>query len=89
MRSHVVLRWRFAGDRWEDAVAKGATRYILIGAGFDTYALRQPAWTRALKIVEVDHPATQSAKRDLIAEAGFAPRFRRAREASLRPLRIC
>ena len=71
LRSHVVLRSRFSEDRLEEAAAKGVTRYILVGAGFDSFALRQPLWARALKIVEVDHPATQSAKRELIARAGL------------------
>ena len=71
LRAHVVLRSRFTEDRLEEAAAKGVTRYILIGAGFDSFALRQPSWARALKIVEVDHPATQSAKRERIARAGL------------------
>lgn len=72
LRSHVCLRARFAEDRLADAVRQGATWYVLVGAGFDTFALRQPDWARGLRIVEVDHPATQSAKRDMIAAAGFA-----------------
>ena len=67
-----MLRSRFSEDRLEEAAAKGVTRYILIGAGFDSFALRQPLWARALKIVEVDHPATQSAKRERIARAGLS-----------------
>ena len=72
LRAHVVLRARFTEDRLEEAAAKGVTRYILIGAGFDSFALRQPSWAGALKIVEVDHPATQSAKRERIARAGLS-----------------
>lgn len=71
LRAHVVLRTRFTEDRLEVAAAKGVTRYILIGAGFDSFGLRQPPWARALKIVEVDHPATQSAKRERIAKAAL------------------
>jgi methyltransferase (TIGR00027 family) len=72
LRAHVVLRSRFTEDRLETAAAKGVSRYILIGAGFDTFALRQPSWARGLKIIEVDHPATQSAKRGRIAKAGLS-----------------
>jgi methyltransferase (TIGR00027 family) len=72
LRAHVVLRARFTEDRLEAAAAEGATCYVLIGAGFDSFALRQPSWARALKIVEVDHPATQSAKRERIAKAGLS-----------------
>ena len=67
-----MLRSRFTEDRLEEAAAKGVTSYILIGAGFDSFALRQPSWARALKIVEVDHPATQAAKRERIAKAGIS-----------------
>ncbi len=62
LRSHVVLRSRFTEDRLQEAVSRGVTRYILLGAGFDTFALRQPDWARALKIIEVDHPGTQKMK---------------------------
>jgi methyltransferase (TIGR00027 family) len=72
LRSHVVLRSRFAEDRLAEAVSRGITQYIVLGAGFDTFALRQPAWAAALKIVEVDHPASQAAKRTRIAAAGLA-----------------
>ncbi len=72
LRAHVVLRSRFTEDRLQEAAAKGVRRYIVIGAGFDSFALRQPSWAEALKIVEVDHPATHSAKRERIAKAGLA-----------------
>jgi methyltransferase (TIGR00027 family) len=72
LRAHVVLRSRFTEDRVEAAAAKGIRRYILIGAGFDSFALRRPPWAQALEIVEIDHPATQSAKRERIARAGLA-----------------
>lgn len=71
MRTHVCLRSRFTEDRLEQVAAGGVNRYILIGAGFDTFALRQPTWAHAFKIVEVDHPATQGAKRERIATAGL------------------
>ncbi|GAA2207674.1 hypothetical protein GCM10009850_031320 [Nonomuraea monospora] len=59
------------GDRFE--------QYVVLGAGLDTYALRRaPGGPR---VIEVDHPATQRWKRDLMAaakltepdEAAFAP----------------
>ena len=74
LRAHVVLRSRFAEDRLAAAVARGVTQYVLLGAGFDTFALRQPLWARGLKILEVDHPGTQELKRSMIAAAGlFVP----------------
>ena len=67
-----MLRARFTKEKLREAAGKGVTRYILIGAGFDSFALRQPSWARAIRIVEVDHPATQSAKRERIAKAGMS-----------------
>ena len=71
MRAHVVLRSRFAEDRLAAAVQRGVTQYVILGAGFDTFALRQPKWAESLKIFEVDHPGTQAMKRSFISEAGL------------------
>jgi methyltransferase (TIGR00027 family) len=69
LRSHVVLRSRFAEDRLEMAVQRGTTQYVLVGAGLETFAYRQPEWAKGLRIFEVDHPASQSYKRDLLGAA--------------------
>jgi methyltransferase (TIGR00027 family) len=70
-RSHVVLRSRFAEDTLMDAVADGAEQYVLLGAGLDTFAYRQPEWAHRLTIIEVDHPGTQARKRGALAAAGI------------------
>jgi methyltransferase (TIGR00027 family) len=72
VRSHVLLRSRFAEDSLRDAVDAGVRQYILLGAGLDTFAYRQPAWASALTIVEVDQPASQEDKRSALAAAGIA-----------------
>ena len=72
LRAHVVLRSRYAEDRLALAVARGITQYVVLGAGFDTFALRQPKWAQALRIFEVDHPGTQAVKRAKLAAAGLA-----------------
>ncbi len=71
LRSHVVLRSRYAEDRLESSIERGVSQYIIVGAGFDTFALRQPAWAARLRIIEVDHPATQHLKRTRISDAGI------------------
>ncbi len=71
LRSHVVLRSRFAEDRLAASVGRGVTQYVILGAGFDTFALRQPAWAQALTILEIDHARTQSTKRNQLAGAGL------------------
>jgi methyltransferase (TIGR00027 family) len=72
LRAHVVLRSRFAEDRLAAAVLRGITQYVILGAGFDTFALRQPPWARVLKIFEVDHTGTQAMKSSHLTAAGLA-----------------
>ena len=67
----MVLRSRFTEDRLAAAVARGVTQYVILGAGFDTFAVRQPAWARNLRILEVDHAGTQELKRSHLAAAGL------------------
>jgi len=69
LRSHVVLRSRYAEDRLAQAVARGVTQYVILGAGFDTFAYRQPAWARNLRIVEMDRAPMQREKRDRLSLA--------------------
>jgi methyltransferase (TIGR00027 family) len=68
---HVVARSRHAEDRLAEAVARGVHQCIVLGAGFDTFAYRQPAWAAPLRILEVDHPASREAKRARLAAAGI------------------
>jgi methyltransferase (TIGR00027 family) len=70
-RATVVLRSKFAEEEVARAVAAGVAQYVVLGAGLDTFALRNPH--EGLRIFEVDHPATQGWKRRLLAEAGLAP----------------
>ena len=72
LRCHVCLRARLAEDHLALAVAQGVTAYVLVGAGLDTFAWRQPDWAKGLRIIEVDHPATQAAKSERLAQAGLA-----------------
>lgn len=72
LRSHVVLRSRYAEDCLAEASSRGVRQYVLLGAGFDTFAYRQPSWAGSLKIFEVDHAASQEAKRARLDSAGIA-----------------
>ena len=71
LRTHVVLRSRFTEDRLAQAIVRGITQYVILGAGFDTFAYRQPLWAKTLKIFEVDQPATQAQKRLRLEQAGM------------------
>ena len=72
LRSHVLLRSRVAEERLEAACAVGLRQCVILGAGLDTFAYRQPDWASALRIFEVDHPASQEAKRGRVRAAGLA-----------------
>ena len=69
LRSHIVLRSRYAEDGLLAAVESGVTQAINLGAGYDTFPFRQPSWASELRFVEMDHPATQRAKLEAIQRA--------------------
>jgi methyltransferase (TIGR00027 family) len=66
-RAGFVLRSRYAEDCLADAVKRGVGQYLILGAGLDTFAYRQPPWAESLSIYELDHPATQCWKRGRLA----------------------
>ena len=66
-------RGAFAETSLERAAAIGARQYVLLGAGYDTFACRQPAWAKSLRIFEVDHPATAADKQRRLEQAGLVP----------------
>lgn len=68
-RLFFAARARFAEDRIAAAVADGARQAVILGAGLDTFAYRNPH--PGLRVFEVDHPATQAWKRDRLAGAGI------------------
>ncbi len=71
LRAFLVARSRFAEDMLATAVHAGdVSQYVLLGAGLDTFAYRNP-WP-ALRVFEVDHPDTQRWKLQLLAEGGIA-----------------
>lgn len=69
LRAHIVLRSRFAEDCLAAGAARGIRQYVVLGAGLDTFALRQPPWARTVQICEIDGPGTQAVKRARIAAA--------------------
>jgi len=70
LRAFMAVRSRFAEDRLAKAAERGVRQYVVLGAGLDTFAYRNPF---AIRVFEVDHPATQGWKRQLLEEAGIAP----------------
>jgi methyltransferase (TIGR00027 family) len=66
LRLFIAARSRFAEQRLSEAVARGARQLVVLGAGLDTFGLRNPHRAAGLKVFEVDHPATQAWKRQRI-----------------------
>lgn len=69
LRAFLVARSRIAEDALGEAVARGVRQYVVLGAGLDTFAHRNPHAGLGLRVFEVDHPATQEWKRQMISRA--------------------
>lgn len=69
LRAFLVARSRYAEDNLARAVECGVSQYVLLGAGLDTFAHRNAY--PGLKVFEVDHPATQQWKRELLNAGGI------------------
>jgi len=66
-----LSRSRYSEDCLEQAIQQGVQQYIILGAGFDTFAFRRPELAGRLQVFEVDHPVTQAQKRQRMAYAGW------------------
>jgi methyltransferase (TIGR00027 family) len=70
LRAALVVRSKLAEDRWTQSQAHGVRQYVILGAGLDTFAYRNPDHDR-IRIFEVDLPATQRWKRECLRVAGI------------------
>jgi methyltransferase (TIGR00027 family) len=72
-RSSDVVRTRLIDDLVREAIQGGARQLVLLGAGFDSRAYRLEE-ARGMQTFELDHPATQRAKRErLRPKLGHTP----------------
>jgi methyltransferase (TIGR00027 family) len=69
LRAFLAVRSRYAEDEVAAAVERGVRQYVVLGAGLDTFAYRNPFQSAGLHVFEVDHPATQEWKRVRLDEA--------------------
>ena len=72
LRAFLAVRSRYAEDQLAAAVGRGVRQYVVLGAGLDTFAYRNPFQSAGLQVFEVDHPATQEWKRAQLRAAGIA-----------------
>jgi methyltransferase (TIGR00027 family) len=70
LRAFIATRSRFTEDCLAEAMARGVSQYVLLGAGLDTFAYR--ATRKGLRVFEVDHPATQAWKRARLSQVHIA-----------------
>ena len=78
IRLFIVSRSRFSEEALAASVARGARQVVVLGAGLDTFSLRNPY--SDVRVFEVDFPATQAWKRERLREV----RTRHTRHADLR-----
>jgi len=72
VRASMAARSRYAEDQLARAIERGTRQYVILGAGLDTFAYRNPHREPDLRVFEVDYPATQEWKRQRLAAAGIA-----------------
>jgi len=71
LRAFIALRNRYAEDELARAIQRGVRQYVVLGAGLDTFGYRNPYPGSRLRVFEVDHPATQTWKRERLRKAGI------------------
>ena len=59
----VLARTRFIDDCLAQALEDGLEQLVVLGAGYDTRAIRSDAIKHAIPVFELDHPATQKVKK--------------------------
>lgn len=69
-RAQATCRSRYTEEQVSRAVHSGIRQYVILGAGYDTFAHRSEL-AGHVRVFEVDHPATQQDKRDRLAAANI------------------
>jgi methyltransferase (TIGR00027 family) len=70
LRLFIAARSRFSEEAMAACVVRGVRQIVILGAGLDTFSLRNPH--AGVTVYEVDYPATQAWKRERLAQAGLA-----------------
>jgi methyltransferase (TIGR00027 family) len=67
-RLSVSLRARYAEDELREAMQRGVTQYVILGAGLDSFAYCRHDRQCRLRVFEVDYSATQQRKLSRLRE---------------------
>ena len=68
----ILVRTRFIDEQLQAAIDGGLQQLVILGAGYDSRALRFGRLMDRVSIFELDHPATQQVKRQRMAAAGLS-----------------
>jgi methyltransferase (TIGR00027 family) len=71
LRASLAARSRYCEDELHRSIRRGVCQYVVLGAGLDTFGYRNPYGEEVLRVIEVDHGATQGWKRGRIEEEGI------------------
>lgn len=67
-----LARAIYCEDGLKTAATTGTEQYVIIGAGYDTFALREKDFVSEHPVFELDHPLTQADKLERIKRSGFS-----------------
>jgi methyltransferase (TIGR00027 family) len=70
-RASIVIRSRFIEDMVKEKIKEGLLQYVILGAGLDTFAQREPEILSRLSIFEIDKPETQAWKIERLKELNY------------------
>ena len=70
---YMQVRTRLFDDELRSFLAAGGRQVVILGAGYDCRAARFATLLAGARVFEVDHPATQARKREVLAEHGAHP----------------
>ena len=71
MRAAIVARARLVEELIADQVTRGAGQYVILGAGLDTFAQREPELASRMRVFEVDRPGAPEWKRERLIALGY------------------
>jgi methyltransferase (TIGR00027 family) len=73
LRGVYAFRSRFAEDRLAKAALRGVCQYVVVGAGLETFAWRQPAFARDMRVFYLDHPSSLTWTTERFRRRGLTP----------------
>ncbi len=69
--NNVLIRAAYAEDKLQECINSGVKQYIILGAGWDSFAFRKPELLKDIHVFELDFPATQARKKNKLDQLGL------------------